>query len=123
MATCSGLGELLEVLGIRCHDDIYVLRAANHTPCIYGQAAHDDKFHLCGSEAPQQLVEVRLAQLFRADPVNCINLWLSAIPSARFTLIARAASSRSLWTLIASASASAEAGFSRSVMDADGTAG
>lgn len=50
----------------------------------------------------------RFAQLLRAAPVNRISLWLRAIPSARFTLIGRRASSRSRRTRSASAASAGE---------------
>ena len=56
--------------------------------------AHHDKLDVRFGQAPQQLVEGRFAQLRSAEPVNRISLWLSAMPSARFTLSGLRASSR-----------------------------
>jgi hypothetical protein len=54
-----------------------------------------DEPHLGGGQLTKELVERRCAHPRRAAPTNRIRLWLRAIPSARFVLIGRRASSRS----------------------------
>jgi hypothetical protein len=97
------LGHPLEVVDVRSDHDVYILCAAHDAPGIYRQPSDDYEFDVSFGEAPQQLVEGRLAQLPRAAPVNRISLWLRAIPSARFTLSGRRASSRSRRTRTVSA--------------------
>lgn len=77
-------------------------------PSIEGESAHYDEFNVCLGQAPQQLVEGRLVQFLSAAPVNRSSLWLSAMPSERFLLTERRASSRRLWTRKASASAAGD---------------
>jgi hypothetical protein len=89
------LGDSPEVLNVWGDDDVDILGAPYDAPGIDRQTANDDKFDICFGEAPEQLIEGWFAQLWRAAPVNCISLWLRAIPSARFTLRDRCASSRS----------------------------
>lgn len=99
----GNLRHSLEVLRPGGNYDIYIPRATYDSPGIDSETAHHDKLHVCRRKAPKELVKRRSAQLWRDAPVNCINLWLSAIPSARFTLIGRRASSRNRCTRTASA--------------------
>jgi len=99
--------DTLEVLRVRGDDDIHILRPADDAPSIDGKATNQNKLHLRFREPAQKLIESRFGQWRRAEPTNRINLWLSAMPSARFTLMGRCASSRSRLNRTASASASA----------------
>jgi hypothetical protein len=97
-----------QVLDVRRNHDVDVLGSTYDAPRIDGKSSHYDELNLSCNQLPQQLVKGRLAQLLRAAPVNRMSLWLSAIPSARFTLIGRCASSRSRCTRTASAVAAAD---------------
>lgn len=92
------LGHSLEVVDVGGNHDIDVFRSSYNAPRVHGKAAHDDEPGARGGESPQQLVESWFGQLAWAAPVNRISLWLSAMPSARFTLSVRCASSRSRCT-------------------------
>ena len=81
--------DTLEVLGVRGNDNVHVLRPANNSPGIEGEAADQNKLHLRFRKSAQKLIEGRFGQWWRAEPANRINLWLSAMPSARFTLMGR----------------------------------
>src|SRR4051794_7145603 len=89
------LGNLLQVRLLRGDNEIHVLGAAHDPPGIDSKTPHHDELGLRSRKAPQKLVEGRFDQLWRAAPVNRISLWLRAMPSARFTLMDRWASSRS----------------------------
>ena len=97
------LGHLFQVPCLWGNHQIHVLGAADYPPGINRKATHHDELGLRSRQAPQELVEGRFAQFWRAAPVNRISLWLSAMPSARFTLIDRCASSRSRCLRTASA--------------------
>jgi hypothetical protein len=102
------LSHALEVFGLWGDDDVHILGSTDDPPGVHGQTTHHDELNLRSCEASQKLIEGRLAQLVRAAPVNRINLWLSAIPSAKFTLMGRCASSRNRRTRTASAVAAGD---------------
>ncbi len=68
------VGNSLEVLDVWGDHDIDVLCASHDTPGVDRQAADDNEFDIRFGEAPQQLVESRLAQVRRAAPVKRISL-------------------------------------------------
>jgi hypothetical protein len=92
-----------------------VLGPAHHAPGVQRQAADQDELRSGLRQAPQQLVEGRLAQALRAAPLNRSSLWLRAIPSARLMLSGRRASSRRRRTRTASLAAAREASLSLSL--------
>lgn len=94
-----------EVLDIRGNNDVYVLCSANDSPGIDSQPADQYELDICFREPSKELIEGHFGQCGRAVPTNCINLWLSSIPSARLMFMGRRASSRSRWTRTASAAA------------------
>lgn len=102
------LGDPFEVFGLWSDHDVHILGSTDDPPGVYGQATDHNELNLRGCEAPQKLVEGRFAQLFCAVPVNRISLWLSAMPSDRFTLMGRFASSRNRRTRTASVVAAGE---------------
>lgn len=114
-------GDPFEILGVRCNDDIHVLRSSEDSPCVEGEATHEDELDACLGESAEKLIEGRLGQVRRAAPVNRISWWLSAMPSARFTLIGRAASLRRRSRRRASASAAAFLALSASPAGVMGT--
>jgi hypothetical protein len=85
--------ESTKVLGLRGDHNVDVLGTANDTPGVEGETTDHDEIDVRVSETAKQLVEGGLAQSLRAAPVKRISLWLSAMPSARLTLIGRRASS------------------------------
>lgn len=100
-------GDTFEILRVGGDDNVHILRPADHAPGIEGETTDQNKLHLRFREPTQKLIESWFGQSERAEPVNRINLWLSAMPSARFTLMGRWASARSRCIRTASASAAA----------------
>jgi len=70
----SNLRQAFQVLDLRGDHDIDVLGPTHYPPSIHSEPSDDDELHLGVSQALQQLVEGRCAQLLRAEPVNCISL-------------------------------------------------
>ncbi len=93
LASTAIAASLTQVLDLRRHDHVDVLGTANDAPGVEGETTDHDEIDVRVGEAAQQLVEGGLAQSLRAEPVKRISLWLSAMPSARLTLIGRRASS------------------------------
>jgi hypothetical protein len=81
--------DTLEILRVRGNDNVHVLRPADDAPGIDGKTTDQNKLHLRLRESAQESIESRIGQWRRAEPTNRINLWLSAMPSARFTLMER----------------------------------
>src|SRR5262249_14592754 len=81
-----------QVVGLGIGDDVDVLGAADDAPGVECEPADEHEPHLGGDELAQQLVEGRPGHFRRAAPAKPMSLWLSAMPSARFTLMCRAAS-------------------------------
>ena len=47
--------ESVEVAGVGVRDQIYVLRAANITPCIHREPTNDHEAHVRGDQPVEQL--------------------------------------------------------------------
>jgi hypothetical protein len=95
------------------------VQVLDEAPSADRQTTHDRELDPLRDKAAKQLVKCSLAQLLRAAPAIRDSLWLSAMPSARFSVIGRFASARMRWTLTASAlAAPVEALFFWPVIDA-----